>query len=197
MHLRWFRPCCTIHTQLQLDFCKSRCKAFTLQTKYIKDRLHFIYCETAYTVPNGIHDVRILTTLDMRVQGNISACGPVIAVGFQGPNSQQSQDPSIVCSVHLINLQYTFRNMHNCQALLCLWGLVLVDYPYYGRVLTASGPLFTRLIISGRTSYREISWTLEAARFGFIIFQSLWNLTGIPAAALPRCLSNFRAIQSL
>ena len=36
------------------------------------------------------------------------------------------------------------------------------------------------------TSYRKISWSLEAARFGFRLFQSLWNLT----AALPRCLSN-------
>ena len=47
------------------------------------------------------------------------------------------------------------------------------------------------------TSYRKISWSLEAARFGFGLFQLLWNLTGISAAALPRCLSNFRAIRSI
>ena len=47
------------------------------------------------------------------------------------------------------------------------------------------------------TSYRKISWSLEAARFGFTLFQSLWHLTGTSAAALPRCLSNVRAITPL
>ena len=51
--------------------------------------------------------------------------------------------------------------------------------------------------LSGKTSYRKISWSLEAARFGFRLFQSLWNLTGTSAAALPRCLSNFRALPLL
>ena len=51
--------------------------------------------------------------------------------------------------------------------------------------------------LSGKTSYRKISWSLEAARFVFRLFQSLWNLTTISAAMLPRCLSNFRTIRSL
>ena len=51
--------------------------------------------------------------------------------------------------------------------------------------------------LSGKTSYRKISWSLEAARFGFRLFQSLWNLAGTSAAALPRCLSNVRAILPL
>ena len=51
--------------------------------------------------------------------------------------------------------------------------------------------------LSGKTSYRKISWSLEAARFRFRLFQSLWNLTGTSAAALPRCLSNFRALRLL
>ena len=38
--------------------------------------------------------------------------------------------------------------------------------------------------LSGKTSYRKISWSIEAARFRFRIFQSLWNLTGTLAAAL-------------
>ena len=54
-------------------------------------------------------------------------------------------------------------------------------------------PLFT----NGRTSFRKISRSLKAARFGFRFFQSLWNLTGTPTAALPRCLSTFWAIRSL
>ena len=49
--------------------------------------------------------------------------------------------------------------------------------------------------LSGKTSYRKISWSLEAARFGFKLFQSLWNLAGTSAALLPRWLSNFRAIR--
>ena len=48
--------------------------------------------------------------------------------------------------------------------------------------------------LSGRTSYRKISWSLEAARLGVIMIPSLWDLTGISAALLPRCLSNFKAI---
>ena len=51
--------------------------------------------------------------------------------------------------------------------------------------------------LSGKTSYRNISWSLEAARFGFKLFQSLWNLAGTSAALLPRCLSNYRAIRPL
>ena len=51
--------------------------------------------------------------------------------------------------------------------------------------------------LSGKTSYRKISWSLDAARFGFKLFQSLWNLTGTSAALRPRCLSNFRAIRPL
>ena len=49
--------------------------------------------------------------------------------------------------------------------------------------------------LSGRTSYRKISRSLEAARFRFKLFQSLWNLTGTSAAALPRCLSRLKVIR--
>ena len=46
----------------------------------------------------------------------------------------------------------------------------------------------------GQTSYRRISWSLEATQLDVIMFVSLWNLTGIAAVLLPRCLSIFRAI---
>ena len=42
---------------------------------------------------------------------------------------------------------------------------------------------------SGRTSFRAISWCLEATRFDCKLFQSLRNLTGTSAEALSRCLS--------
>ena len=48
--------------------------------------------------------------------------------------------------------------------------------------------------LSCKTSYRQISWSLEAARLGIIIIAALWNLTGISAVLLSRCLSNFKAI---
>ena len=48
--------------------------------------------------------------------------------------------------------------------------------------------------ISDKTSYRKISWSLNAARFVFRIVRSLWNLTGTSAALLPTCQLNFAAI---
>ena len=37
--------------------------------------------------------------------------------------------------------------------------------------------------LSGTTPYRKIPWSLEAARFRFRLFQSLWHLTGTSAAS--------------
>ena len=51
--------------------------------------------------------------------------------------------------------------------------------------------------LSGNTSNRKNSWSLEAPRFGFRLFQSLWHLAGTSAAALPRCLSNVGTIKLL
>ena len=51
--------------------------------------------------------------------------------------------------------------------------------------------------LGGSASYCKISWSLEVTRFGFRLYQSLWNLTAISAAILPRCLSNFRALRPL
>ena len=48
---------------------------------------------------------------------------------------------------------------------------------------------------SGRTSCHMISWSLDAANFGFRFFQSIWNLTYTLAAALPKCLSNCKAMR--
>ena len=48
--------------------------------------------------------------------------------------------------------------------------------------------------LSGKTSYRQISRSLEAARLDVTMVVSLWNSTGTSAALLPRYLPNFRAI---
>ena len=65
---------------------------------------------------------------------------------------------------------------HGLVALLCIQGLCSLN---------------------GRTSYNKISLSLEAVRFGFRLSLLYWNLTATSAAALPRCLSNFRATWSL
>ena len=48
--------------------------------------------------------------------------------------------------------------------------------------------------LSSKTSYRQISYSLIAARLDVMIIVSLKNLAGISAALLPGYLPNFRAI---
>ena len=62
--------------------------------------------------------------------------------------------------------------------------------PHTSPSAVGSGTLSTKRT----TSYRKILWSLEAAWLDVIMFISLWNLIGISAALLSRCLSNFRAI---
>ena len=49
--------------------------------------------------------------------------------------------------------------------------------------------------ISEKTSYTNISESLEAARFLFRIVRSHWNLTGTSTAVLPKCQSNFKTMR--
>ena len=51
--------------------------------------------------------------------------------------------------------------------------------------------------LSGKTSYRQISWILQTTRLDFIMIAWFWNVKGISAALLQRCLSNFRAIRKV
>ena len=53
-----------------------------------------------------------------------------------------------------------------------------------------SGPLFTKR----QDVSPSISWSLEAARFDVIMIILFWNLTGISAVLLLRCLSISRTI---
>ena len=48
--------------------------------------------------------------------------------------------------------------------------------------------------LCAKTSYRQISCSFGAARSDVIMIVTLWNLTGISTALLPRYLSKFRAI---
>ena len=49
-------------------------------------------------------------------------------------------------------------------------------------------------LLSGETSYHQISWSLQAASLDALMILSLCNLTGISGALLPRYLPNFMAI---
>ena len=49
-------------------------------------------------------------------------------------------------------------------------------------------------LLSGKTSYRQISWSLQAANSDVIMIVSLWNLTCVWVVLLPSCLSNLREI---
>ena len=48
--------------------------------------------------------------------------------------------------------------------------------------------------LSGKSSYHQISWSLEDATLEVVIIVLLWIVTGTSAALLPTCLSNFRTI---
>ena len=63
-----------------------------------------------------------------------------------------------------------------------------------GAYLHKSSSMHPEPIFTNRTSYRKFSWRLEATRLDVLMIVSLRDLTGISAALLPRCLSNFRGI---
>ena len=67
-------------------------------------------------------------------------------------------------------------------------GYLVLQHPQFGLAMSSLGVYS----VSGRASYRKVSWNLEAARLGFCLSQSLWNLTGTSAATLLRCRLNYR-----
>ena len=106
---------------------------------------------------------------------------------------------------HQSHFSYSFSSPEingDCKVLFALIGGITAQECSHWQ-LTGTAGLGTRVSLlglyslSGKTSYRKISWSLEAARFGFKLFQSLWNLAGTSAALLPRYLPNFRAIRAL
>ena len=78
-----------------------------------------------------------------------------------------------------------------------IFGVRYIDFADLPHRQTVVGQVLGLYSLSDQTSYRKISWSLEAVRFGCKLFQSLWNLAGTSAALLPRCLSNFKAIRPL
>ena len=93
---------------------------------------------------------------------------------------------------HTKSWTHTRQNVHFTVFNFCVWVTISLNCDVIGLSETVHRSLYS---LSGRMSYRKISWT--KSRFGFRLFQSLWNLTGISVTPLPRCLSNIRAIWSL
>ena len=48
--------------------------------------------------------------------------------------------------------------------------------------------------LSGETSYRQISWSLGAARFDVILIVSLWHLAGISAEIFVKFWSDWKSL---
>ena len=93
-------------------------------------------------------------------------------------------DLSITVPVHIFTINWNSLLMIAGVSWIQLTCPILISQwleQYYHSDTTTQG-LYS---LSGKTSYRKISWSLEAARFGFKRFQS------------PRCLSNFRTIRPL
>ena len=96
---------------------------------------------------------------------------------------------------------YDVTVMQKGDSYVVIWGS---DPPVSVPMLLASVPSSSKRIklwilglysLRGRTSYRMNSWSLEGASFYVIMIASLYNLTGISEALLPRCPSNFKAVE--
>ena len=83
---------------------------------------------------------------------------------------------------------------HNLRLDILMWGHLLLSYAILPRLSLhhvnkehshERSPMTQGLYsLSGKTSYRQISWSIEAARLDVAMVVSLWNLTGTSAAAL-------------
>ena len=71
----------------------------------------------------------------------------------------------------------------------CTSGPNLVISPSKGHKLPC-GQVLGLYSLSGKTSYRQISWSLKAARLDVAMVVSLWNLTGTSAAVVPAKFQN-------
>ena len=72
-----------------------------------------------------------------------------------------------------------------------VWLMILYNHKVKEYEHFTAGALFTE-----RTHVLSQDLLKSRSRFEFILFQSLCNLTGKSAAALPRCQSNYRAIRA-
>ena len=90
----------------------------------------------------------------------------------------------------------SMREMPASDAKVLIYGSRFAEWPIAmeleGRFIIR--PTLVLYSQSGKTSYRQISRSLEIATLYVIMLASFWNLTSISAVLLPMCLSNVRAI---
>ena len=95
------------------------------------------------------------------------------------------------------NALYSYIPRRTCICTFSLQGSVKIPSVMKLMRCVKQCPLLGLFSLSGKTSHHHISWGFEAARLNIIIVVSLWNLTGISAALLSRCLSNLRSIGNI
>ena len=132
---------------------------------------HFIvfYCSYLATV------LPIFVRVTSLTYGQMHDCGSASQVI---PKNSGTLITCITADHISITQQNTAKTMCVLQGIYCVSDEICQTHGLYS--------------LSGRTSCRKISWSLEAARLDIIMIISLLNLTGI--SALPRCLSNFGTI---
>ena len=116
---------------------------------------------------------------------------------FHETDDEERESAHVVIG-QIEQVEATLKHRHHHGDVTSLWWrhVNVQASNFYG--LWALGKLILGLYsLSGRTPYRQILWSLEAARLDVEIIVSLWNLTGILAAWLPRYLSNFKAITNV
>ena len=86
------------------------------------------------------------------------------------------------------------RRLDNSQIRIHVTAFDLKLFVYNDMILGCVFKILRSVSISDKTSYRKISWSIEAVYLVVEIIASLCNLTGTSAALLLKCLSNFRAI---
>ena len=94
-----------------------------------------------------------------------------------------------LCIYIIFNSRRRTQNIHYCNRKRC----ILHSHTICSCICNTLG----LYLLSGRTSYRQKSWNVEATRFGFRLYQSPCKLADTSAVAMMICLSNISAILSL
>ena len=126
---------------------------------------------------------------DLRVKGPIDATS-----GGQVGDAETLRFQGIWCSVLQMCHLLTPKNIYISYTHNSILSKYLVNR-YHNRLhcnaayhkMANTGTINALVIqglysLSGQTSYRKISWSLEAPRLDVIMILSLWNLTGTSAA---------------
>ena len=139
-----------------------------------------------------------------RRQASIWSSGGIVYWRIYAPFSVSDLKPVVICSIsRKICTRFTFALF--CFSYAGIIWFTWNSYPYYLDFLhrhwsdcsNATEISQAHHSLRGNTSYRQISWSLEAVSLDVIMILLLRNSTGISAALLLSCLLNFRAIRKV